>query len=129
MQEIKEFRVNKYLKLKLENGKTNIYIKGELFQQCKSLLINIPASEADEGNSFSQITSIDEAADFFAASEDQDGYTYNITPEVEFWAHSSNLQVWSENGYDTRLLHSNLAFPLLRKLTSVGDPLAKKIYI
>lgn len=38
----------------------------------------------------------------------------------------SNLQVWVECEYDTRLLHRNIAFPLLEKLTEAGDPLAKK---
>jgi len=33
-----------------------------------------------------------------------------------------------ENNYDTRLLHSNLAFPLLKKLSDVGDALAKKVF-
>ncbi len=51
-----------------------------------------------------------------------------IDPETEFWAHCSNLQAWHENEYDTRLLHSNLAFPLLKKLTEVGDPLARKMF-
>ncbi|MFX1529949.1 MAG: hypothetical protein ACFFBC_02440 [Promethearchaeota archaeon] len=51
-----------------------------------------------------------------------------ISPEVEFWGHCSNLQVWYENNYNSCLLHSNLAFPLLRKLTEVGDLLAKKVF-
>jgi len=39
-----------------------------------------------------------------------------------------NLQVWAENNYNTRLLLSNLAFPLLRRLTEVGDPIARKVF-
>ena len=49
-----------------------------------------------------------------------------LSPEDEFWGHCSNLQAWVENNYDTRLLHRNLAFPLLKKLTTVGDAKAKK---
>ena len=49
-----------------------------------------------------------------------------IPPETEFWAHCSNLQVWYENKYDTCLLHSELAFPLLKRLEEVGDLLAKR---
>ncbi len=129
MQEIKEFKVNKYLKLKLENGKTNIYIKGELFINCKYLLLNLPEDSNTKTSLLSKINSIDDAANYLDDSlEELEGVTYKISPEVEFWAHSSNLQVWSENGYDTRLLHSNISFPLLRKLTSVGDLLAKKIF-
>jgi Leucine-rich repeat (LRR) protein len=51
-----------------------------------------------------------------------------IDSETEFWAHCSNVQAWCENDYDTRLLHSNLSFPLLKKLTEVGDILAKKAF-
>ena len=38
------------------------------------------------------------------------------------------MQVWYENNYDTRLLHSNFSFPLLKKLSEVGDLLAKKVF-
>jgi hypothetical protein len=48
-----------------------------------------------------------------------------ITPEQEFWGHCSNLQAWYEHDYDTRLLHSNLAFPLLKALVDAGDTKAK----
>jgi len=36
-----------------------------------------------------------------------------IPLEDEFWAVSSNLQVWSENEDSTHLLYRNIAFPLL----------------
>lgn len=49
-----------------------------------------------------------------------------IDPLTEFWAHCSNMEVWAEHDYDSRLLHSNLSFPLLKKLTELGDPIAKK---
>ncbi|KKM75459.1 hypothetical protein LCGC14_1390000 [marine sediment metagenome] len=39
-----------------------------------------------------------------------------------------NLQVWAENGYDTRLLHRNIAFPLLNQLSKEGDLTAKKVF-
>ena len=73
------------------------------------------------------IESIDEAAKKLNHSLENDINEYTIPPEVEFWGHSSNLQTWYEYGYDLRLLHSNLAFPLLQKLTDIGDPLAKKV--
>lgn len=41
---------------------------------------------------------------------------------------NTKLQAWYEQDYDTRLLHSNLAFPLLKKLTYCGDPFAKKVF-
>ncbi len=52
-----------------------------------------------------------------------------MSPEEEFKGHCSNLQVWVENNYDTCLLHKNLAFPLLKKLSSVGDPVAKEVLV
>jgi len=60
--------------------------------------------------------------------ERNDDNKVNIPPETEFWAHSSNLQVWYENNYDTEVLHTNLAFPLLRRLTKAGDEIAKEVF-
>lgn len=126
MSSEKEFKVNDYITLRLEGGTTNIYIKGELFQQCKFLLLNIPVEEI---SSFDEIESIDEAAEKLGWTEDgQLGIIYDISPETEFWGHSSNLQAWVENYYDTRLLHSNLAFPLLRRLVEEGDLDAKRVF-
>ena len=121
-----EFKINDYLSLKLEVGKTNIYVKGELFQQCKFLLLNIPF---DKISSFNDIDSIDEAAEKLDHSlEGESQKNVVIPPETEFWGHCSNLQVWYENSYDTRLLHSNLAFPLLKKLVEAGDLNAKRVF-
>ncbi len=52
----------------------------------------------------------------------------HIDPKTEFWAHCSNLQVWYEYNYNSKLLHRNLAFPLLKRLTEIGDPKAKKVF-
>ncbi|MBY8982979.1 MAG: hypothetical protein KGD57_08525, partial [Candidatus Lokiarchaeota archaeon] len=60
--------------------------------------------------------------------ERNDDFKIDIPPETEFWAHSSNLQAWYENNYNTKVLHSNLAFPLLRKLTKAGDKKAKEAF-
>lgn len=126
------FQVNKYITLRLEDGKTNIYVNGSLFKQCKFLLLEIPVNQI---TSLNEIESIDEAAERLGSIheiverlEAKDDKITNISPETEFWGHASNLQVWSENQYATRLLHSNLAFPLLKKLTEVGDPLAEKVF-
>lgn len=82
--------------------------------------IKDPISEVSE-------SSIDEYFDDFDNSLEEEANPF-ISPLEEFWAHSSNLQVWEEQDYDTRLLHSNLAFPLLKKLTKLGDFRAKKIF-
>ena len=122
----KVFKINRYLELMLEYGKTNIYVGGRLFRQCKYLMLNIPSDNIREYNN---IESIDEAAEKLDSSMERAGrHKYNISPETEFWGHCSNIQAWYENDYDTRILHRNLAFPLLNALVKVGDPLAKKVF-
>ncbi len=122
----KEYQINKYITLKLENKATNIYVNGKQFLQCKFLLLNITP---DKIRDLDDIESIDEAAEKLNHElEYQKKSKIKIPPETEFWAHSSNLQVWTELHYNPRLLHSNLAFPLLKALTDVGDPLAKEVF-
>ena len=123
---MKDFKINDFLALKLEDGETNIYVNGEIFEQCKYLMVNIPIENPER---FEVIESIDEAADMLGwTDEGQEGIEYDIDTETEFWGHCSNLQAWYEHDYDTRLLHSYLAFPLLKKLTDVKDPLAMRVF-
>ena len=122
----KEFIVNNYLKLKLEKDQTNIYVGERLFRQCKYLMLNISITKI---RNYDYIESIDEAAERLDPSMEGEGiYKYKISPETEFWAHCSNIQLWYENNYATCLLHRNLAFPLLMALTRAGDPAAKKVF-
>lgn len=116
-----EFRVNDLISLKLENGQTNIYLDDVIFHQCKFLLLEIPV---DKVSSFDEICSIDEAVE--GLDKSMETTPINLPTDVKFWAHCSNLQVWAENDYNTTLLHSNLSFPLLKKLYKLGDPIAKK---
>lgn len=123
---MQNFKVNEFISLRFEQERTNIYIKGEKFRQCKYLLLDVPLQEAQE---VEDIVSIDEASELLGWTEEgQSNVVPDIPPEVEFWGHCSNLQAWAENNYDTRLLHSNIAFPLLSKLVYVGDPLARKVF-
>ncbi|MBD3194829.1 MAG: hypothetical protein GF317_07235 [Candidatus Lokiarchaeota archaeon] len=122
----KEKKINKFITLKLENGRTNIYVKNQMFRQCMYLLLNIPV---DNIRDYDEIDSIDEAAEYLDRSMERDfGVRNKIKPEVEFWGHCSNIQAWVENGYDTRILHRNIAFPLLKELVRVGDPQARKVF-
>jgi tetratricopeptide (TPR) repeat protein len=50
-----------------------------------------------------------------------------LTIKEEVLAHASNIQAWAEHDYDTRLLHSNIAFPLLKALAKAGDAKAKRV--
>ncbi|MFW9970696.1 MAG: leucine-rich repeat domain-containing protein [Candidatus Odinarchaeota archaeon] len=120
-----EYKINKFITLKHEKNKTVIYVKNEKFLQCKYLLIEIPKNKIKE---FDNLLSIDEVSEKLDHSLEYDLESSKIEPKVEFWGHCSNLQAWAENLYDTSLLHSNIAFPLLKKLTDVGDPIAQRVF-
>ena len=132
-----EKEINQYITLKLEYGRTLIYVDGKRFIQCIRLILNIPK---DNVPLYDEVDSIDEAAKLYSKHVFQNrivrgpmaapvpNQRHNITPEQEFWGHCSNIQAWVEHDYDTRILMSNISFPLLRELTRAGDPLAKKIF-
>jgi len=121
-----KYTINKFLDLRFEDGKTNIYVNNELIRHCKYILLNI---SSDNSEDLTDINSIDDAVErldgSFEFSGDKKG---KISPEMLFWAHCSNLQAWYENNYNTCLIHSNLAFPLLKELTKAGDLIARKIF-
>jgi internalin A len=127
MENPKEFKINRYLHLKLKHEQTHLYVDGEPFRQCKYLFLSVPLKNTEE---YRNINSIDEAAENLDRSLEGNHNSEHktISPQTEFWGHCSNLQAWAENNYDTRLLHSNLAFPLLKKLTEAGDPRAKRVF-
>ena len=116
MSSEEKFRIGKYITLKLEEGKTNIYIQNHLFNQCKFLFI-------PTNSNFDDIYSIDEVTE--KLNREMEIQNCIVPPKDEFWGHCSNLQAWVEMKYDTRILHRNLAFPLLKKLADVGDRFAK----
>jgi len=116
----KEFKINSFMRLKLENRRTIIYVNNRPFRQCMYLLLNIPI---DKIKDYDKINSIDEAASKLDRKMERNHNL--IPPETEFWGHCSNLQAWANNNYDTRILHRNLAFPLLKALADAGDPMAK----
>ncbi|MFX1593835.1 MAG: hypothetical protein ACFFCL_14170 [Promethearchaeota archaeon] len=132
-----EKEINQYITLKLVGGKTFIYVNGKRFIQCIRLILNIPK---DDIPLYDEVDSIDEAAKLYSKHVFQNRIVrgplarpvphqkHDITPEQEFWGHCSNIQAWVEYDYDTRILMSNISFPLLRELTKVGDPKAKKVY-
>ena len=117
------FKINEYLTLKLEDDRTNIYVRRRLFTQCKYLLFSFTK---DELSDYDEINSIDEIKEKYDHSHE--GHWKKISPEAEFWGHCSNLQTWVEHDYDTRLLHSNISFPLLKELVKAGDPKAKRVF-
>jgi len=120
------FKINDYLTLKLEGKKTEIYVKGEKFMQCKYLLMNIDPTNPKTMEQQDEIESMDEAARILDRSLEHESNV--LSPEEEFWGHCSNLQAWVENDYDLRILHSNLSKPLLKKLIHAGDQRAFMSY-
>lgn len=120
---LQTFKVNEYITLKLERGKTNIYVNGEIFNQCMLVLISRHVEEIED---LFALDSIDELAENYG--ENGELKSIKIPIETQFWVHCSNLQVWVENNYDTRLLHSYLSFPLLKRLAETGDSHAKLIF-
>jgi len=128
-----QFKINEFITLKLEDKKTNLYINGELFEQCSYILLNKRADKLEE---LQAIDSVDELAELsideiaktpsHIKEDDFEIEILDIPAHVRFLVHCSNLQAWAENNYETRLLHSNLSFPLLKKLTEVGDTKAKQ---
>jgi len=132
-----EKKINQYITLKMENGRTHIYVNGHRFIQCIRLILNIQRNDA---HIYDEIESIDEAAKLYSTHLFQNrilqrprmpafpSQGHGITPEQEFWGHCSNIQAWVEHDYDTRVLMSNISFPLLRVLSEAGDPLAKKVF-
>jgi len=125
---MKEFKISDLLTVKLEDNKTIIYISDMKTLQCKYLLLN----DTDVGSKIEKETSEKLSIDTQSKNLNHSLELIDenhIPPEVEFWAHSSNLQAWYEHKYDTYLLHSNLAFPLLKKLTQAGDLNAKEVFM
>ena len=90
------------------------------------LILNIPVANIE---TFKDIESIDEVVDIIEQYGNKNFRHVPISEEEEFWGHRSNLQAWISHGYDTRILHRSFAFPLLKKLTKLGDSKAKKVYI
>ncbi len=149
---LKEYKINGYITLKLEafkrarhlepEYKTIIYVNDVPFEICKYIILerikgdDIIEYQEKVSNVILNFNgnSIDILAEKISKSYSNDPNNNNdsvilkIFPEEEFWAHCSNIEAWARNNYNTSLLHSNLSFPLLKKLTEVGDPIAKKVF-
>jgi len=121
-----KFTINAFFDLRLEDGRTNIYVNNKLFMHCKYILLNIPIDKFED---FERIDSIDEFVEKIDGQFEISGDNkIKISPKTIFWAHCSNLQVWYENDYNSCLIHRNLAFPLLKELTKAGDKLAASVF-
>lgn len=120
---MKEFVINEFLSLRFIKNRTIIYVANQAFMNCKYLLFNIELDNIEQYNTYD---TIDEAIEFY--NRDHERNKQLLDPQTEFWGHCSNLQAWVENDYDTRLLDMNLSFPLLKKLSDVGDKIARRVF-
>lgn len=118
----KIFKINDLVDLRLINNKTYIYIKNKPFIICAHLLINIPVNEIQR---YDNIRSIDEV---ISPSKSTEYIQCNITPEEEFMGHCSNIQAFFESGLNTDILHTNIAFPLLKKLVKLKFEPARRVF-
>ncbi|KKN16137.1 hypothetical protein LCGC14_0978990 [marine sediment metagenome] len=135
---MKEFKANKYILLRLEGIYTQMYANNERFIECVRLILEIPRKEVESFNGIESMDEASELSDHYLIDneiyKEEHGklayspYSYDIPPETEFWGHCSNIQAWIENDYNTFILHSNIAFPLLKELTNAGDPKAKRVF-
>ena len=102
-----EFIINEFLKLRLENGKTLIYVNDKKVIQCKYLLLTNEIAAHEVSTKDNQHITVDDQAESLDHSlELNEKNEINIPPEAEFWAHSSNLQAWYESKYDTHVLQN-----------------------
>ena len=62
-----EFKINDFLTLRLEENTINIYVKGEFFEQCKFLMVNIPTKRTKKND---EIDSMNEVANLLRWTED-----------------------------------------------------------
>ncbi len=105
-----------------ENDKPRIYVDGKPFLYCAFLVASIDTSKASEIRSVDEIAEIPGSHSLEGLGAENQG----ITPDEQMWGFASSLQGWVESGYNTRAIHSNLAFPLLKELAKAGDAKAKR---
>jgi hypothetical protein len=126
---IKEYSFNKYILLRKDKKRANIYVNKEKFIQCRRLILNIPISEI---NVFDDIDSLEEAKKklYYLRKEKKiKEKKLRLKLSDEFWGHCSNLSAWVNNNYNSRILHYNLSFSLLKRLYKIGDQKAISVYL
>ncbi len=114
---MEQYQINKHISLKLVKDKTIIYVGDEKFMICKSLILSILREQISD---YSGFNSVDDLILGQESTEGMESEEFEISPKDKFWGHCSNLEAWIESDYDTSLLDSSLAFPLLKRLTELG---------
>jgi hypothetical protein len=127
-----KFIINPYLSVVNDDGEIKILVNDIVVDICKNLFMNVPSEKMEEYDIYlDDVRSIDELENRFEDKRREVPFIIEkgmISIDDEFWAHCSVLQAWAENDYDTRLLHSSIAFPLLKQLKDCSDPRAIVAY-
>jgi len=121
---LEKYHVNELLSLELRNDSTYVYVNNREVSICQHIAVNMSIEQIEF---IDEINSVDELSELYGRTE-RAGNLYIITPEEEFFVHCSNFQAWAEQGYNTKLLHSNISFPLLKRLVEAGDLIAKRVF-
>jgi len=101
--------------------KTHIFVDGQKFQQCMYVILNEIPKEIS-GESIDEIIKNTPIENKIGESSDV------LKPEEAFFGHCSNIQAWVDHDYNPNCLDSRISFPLLKKLSEVGDEKAKRIF-
>jgi hypothetical protein len=116
--------INDYIDVAWDPASRNVYVAvaGKKVSYCSFLLVQVASSM--------NVDSIDDLA-WVEGARRLEGHDIErllgMTPEEHLQAHASNIQAWVENDYNPALIHSNIAFPLLKALVDAGDQKARRV--
>lgn len=119
---IRDNRGKTVLTIRLYDDKSRIFIDEEEFMTCRFVPISIPISNLKDYQDIESINDIIDSLDLSQEEGSGEEISQEVLPELDFFVNASNLQVWVELDYDTRVLDFQLSFPLLAKLSKRGDP-------
>jgi len=122
-REIPDIILTPHLNVGARNGKAVALVDGQVVSQCRYALVTCTTD--------TQVYDVDELIQKYAIPESKarsalkkEGFT--LADEV--FVHASNLQAWVELGYDARVVHSQIAWNILRHLRFV-DPDAEYAFL
>ena len=127
---IKEIVINDLLSVALfKDGKVHACVAGKPVIQCVHVFI----TAAPDDKISTEIECIDQAIKMVRnTSEVNDGAwtgeSTTIDADTALMGHASNIQAWAENDYDSRILVTAVAHPILEALKKAGDITAARKY-
>jgi hypothetical protein len=116
------YQITPHLSVAIDNFKRVVaVVDNEIIAPCRHALL------VTMGDAQDKIQNAETADAAIAAVSDPDGETPSVpisdewTVDNEMMVHASNLEAWVNNDYDPRLIHSNIARPILEKLAKVDE--------